>query len=59
VTAGNFGCAFILSLYLLPDILWKYSTSTVSYKTATYRISMHVLKLSLEQNSKILWYRIV
>ena len=36
---------------MLPEVLYKYSTSTVLYKTATYRIAMHVLKLSLQQNS--------
>jgi hypothetical protein len=35
---------------ILPVFL-KYSTSTVLYETATYRIAMHVLKLSLQQNS--------
>jgi hypothetical protein len=36
---------------MLPEVLLKYSLSTLLYKTATYRIVVHVLKLSLQQNS--------
>jgi hypothetical protein len=36
---------------LLPEVFQKYSTSTVLYKKATYRIAMRVLKCSLQKNS--------